>query len=621
MRGHAASHAESTPNIAAHGELMSSVAAPSAVESRKPGDGLSATRRLAAILLMDVAGYSRLISEDESATLKAMKDHLKELIRPEVARHDGRVVKTTGDGVLAEFSSAVQGVTCALEIQRQMIERNAAVPAQQRLEFRIGINLAEVVFEDGDVFGDGVNIAARLEGIAKPNGVCISDDVYRHVRGKVRSEFEDLGAQSLKGIAEPVRVFRTKSVGSAPERRPAKDPTHSRSLSQIPWVAVLPFDNLSGDPEQGYFSDGITNDLITDLSKFSELAVIASHSVFTYKGKSARIEDVARELGVRYVVEGSVQRSGDTVRINVQLIEAATGVHLWSDRYKRPLVDLFMLCDEIIDGLVATLVARVEMSERERALRKPIESLEAYDHCLRGRELWYQWEESANREAQGHFRQAIALDPTFSLAYRSLSYVLIQAGCAGWASSPQEAVEEGRDLAERAVALGPADFENYGQLGFACLYSGDFDRSLECYRKAIALNPNSPDLLADMADALVHVGRTAEGVAMIQQAKQLNPLSSDWYDWVIGIAAFFDGRYEEALDALNRVGNSSSFLRCDLAATYVRLGRLEEARATAREILEEQPNYRISRVLLTPFKNPKVTQGFVTDLILAGLPE
>jgi TolB-like protein/class 3 adenylate cyclase/Flp pilus assembly protein TadD len=601
---------------------MSSVAASSATESRKAGDGTSATRRLAAILLMDVAGYSRLISEDESATLKALRGHLKELIRPEIARHDGRVVKTTGDGVLAEFSSAVQAVACALEIQRQMTERNAATPTQQRLEFRIGVNLAEVVFEDGDVFGDGVNVAARLEGLANPNGVCVSDDVYRHVRGKVRSEFEDLGAQALKGIAEPMRVFRTKSLGATGmERRPTRESSRSRSLSQLPWVAVLPFDNLSGDPEQGYFSDGITNDLITDLSKFSELAVIASHSVFTYKGKSARIEDVAQELGVRYVVEGSVQRTGDTVRINVQLIEAATGVHLWSDRYKRPLVDLFTLCDEIIDRLVATLVARVEMSERERAMRKPIESLEAYDHCLRGRELWWLWEENANRAAQEHFRKAIELDPTFPLAYRSLSYVLIQAGCAGWASSAQAVVEEGRDLAERAVALGPADFENYGQLGFACLYSRDFDRSLECYRKAIALNPNSPDLLADMADALVHVGKTAEGVAMIQQAKQLNPLASDWYDWVIGIAAFFDGRYEEALDALNRVGNSSSFLRCDLAATYVRLGRMEDARATVRDILEEQPNYRLSSALLTPFKNPKVTQGFVADLKLAGLPE
>jgi TolB-like protein/Flp pilus assembly protein TadD len=504
-----------------------------------------------------------------------------------------------------------------------MIERNAPIPAQQRLEFRIGVNLAEVVFEDGDVFGDGVNVAARLEGMANPNGVCVSDDVYRHVRGKVRSEFEDLGAQTLKGITDQIRVFRTKAAGEAPtaEGRPVKEPSRSRSLSQIPWVAVLPFDNLSGDPEQGYFSDGITNDLITDLSKFSELAVIASHSVFTYKGKSARIEDVARELGVRYVVEGSVQRSGDTVRINVQLIEAASGVHLWSDRYKRPLVDLFTLCDEIIDRLVATLVARVEMSERERALRKPIESLEAYDHCLRGRELWWLWEEEANRVAQDHFRKAIELDPTFSLAYRSLSYVLIQSGCGGWAASPHQVLDEARELAERAVALSPADFENYAQLGFACLYSRDFDRSLGCYRRAVDLNPNSPDLLADMADALVHVGKTAEGVAMIQQAKQLNPLSSDWYDWVLGIAAFFDGRYEEALDALNRVGNSSSFLRCDLAATYVRLGRMDEARATVRDILQAQPNYRIGSVLLTPFKNPKVTQGFVADLKLAGIPE
>jgi TolB-like protein/class 3 adenylate cyclase/Flp pilus assembly protein TadD len=578
-----------------------------------------ATRRLAAILLMDVAGYSRLVSEDEAGTLAAFKSHLKELIRPEITRHDGRVVKTTGDGLLAEFGSAVQAVTCAILIQRGMDGRNGGIPEDRQLCFRVGVNLAEVVFEDGDVFGEGVNVAARLENLAEAGGICLSEDVFRHVRGKVEAEFEALGPKRLKGIGEPVRVYRSL-LANKPAKPVRQSPEVARSLAQLPWVAVLPFDNLSGDPEQGYFSDGITNDLITDLSKFSELAVIASHSVFTYKGKAARIDAVARELGVRYVVEGSVQRSGQHVRVNVQLIDATSSVHLWSERYKRPLDDLFNLYDEIIDRLVATLVARMEMSERERAMRKPTDSLEAYDHCLRGKELWYRWEKDANLAAQQHFRAAMELDPNFAQAYRCLSYVMIQACCSGWMDDPAAVIREARALAEQAVALGPADFENYGQLGFAALYCHDFDRSLANYRKAVELNPNSPDLLADMADALIHVGKTDEGVAMIAQAKELNPLCSDWYDWVLGIAAFFDGRYDEALEALMRVNNQSSFLRCDLAATYVRLNRLDEAAQVAKLLLDEHPEFRISRSTLTPFKDPNVLQNFVADLQRAGLP-
>lgn len=600
---------------------MSSVATPTTADKRRASDGAGATRRLAAIMLMDVAGYSRLVSEDETATLAALRGHLRDLIKPAIAEHDGRVVKTTGDGLLAEFASAVKAVTCALEIQEKMAARNADTPDRRRMLFRIGINLAEVVFEDGDVLGDGVNVAARLEGMAEPNGICLSDDVYRHVRGKVGVEFEHLGYQTLKGIADPIRVYRSILGAGKPIASIGPKPETGRSLSQLPWVAVLPFDNLSGDPEQGYFSDGITNDLITDLSKFSELAVIASHSVFTYKGKAAKIDAVARDLRVRYVVEGSVQRTGKNVRINIQLIDATSGVHLWSERYKRPLSELFNLYDEIIDRLVTTLVARVEMSERERALRKPTESLAAYDHCLRGREYWYRWERNANLMAQDHFRKAMALDPNFAQAYRDLSYVLIQACCGGWVDAPGATIKQARDLAERAVALGPADCENYHQLGFACLYARDFDRSLANYERAVELNPNSPDLLADMADALIHVGRTAEGVAMIEQAKELNPLASDWYDWVLGIAALCDERYEEALDALKRVGNSSSFLRCDLAVTYMRLNRPDDARTIIRDLLADQPDFRIGKSTLTPFKDPQMLQRFIADLRQAGLPE
>jgi adenylate cyclase len=599
---------------------MVSFASSPAADSGKTGDETALTRRLAAILLMDIAGYSHLVSEDEEGTLAAFKLHLKELVRPEIAQCEGRVVKMTGDGLLVEFGSAVQAVNCALKIQAGMIGRNSVAPIHRRLQFRIGINLGEVVFEDGDVFGDGVNIAARIESLAKPGGLCLSDDVYRHVRGKVRAEFEYLGFHTLKGIAEPIRVFSATAATNDSTKLLPQASEPPQSLSQVPWVAILPFDNLSGDPEQGYFSDGITNDLITDLSRFSELAVIASHSVFTYKGKPVKIDAVARDLGVRYVVEGSVQRGGNTVRINVQLIDAVNGIHLWAERYKRPLNDLFDLYDEIVNRLVTTLVMRVELSERERALRKPTESLEAYDHCLRGKELWYRWEKEANQIAQDHFRKAIALDPSFAQAYRNLSYVVVQSCLGGWADSPEAAIRQALEMAQKAVALGPADFENYGQLGFSLLYCRSFHKSLGSYQKAVDLNPNSADLLADMADALIHVGRTAEGVAMIDRAKHLNPLCSDWYDWVLGIAAFHDGRFEEALAALSRVENSSSFLRCDLVATYVRLGRLEEARAVVKEILNDQPTFRLTLWVLTPFKDQNVLQRFVADLQLAGLP-
>jgi adenylate cyclase len=599
---------------------MSSHAASSSTGGEKPAGKMAATRRLAAILLMDVAGYSGLVSRDEAGTLTALKRHFNELVRPQITGHEGRVVKTTGDGLLAEFSSAVQAVLCALKIQDEMARRNLDTSADRQVQFRIGINLGEVIFEDDDIFGDGVNIAARLENLAEPNGICLSDDVYRHVKGKVPADFQYLGFRSLKGVNERIRVFRAAMTGRSPEG-PSQSQEITRSQSPVPWVAVLPFDNLSGDPEQSYFSDGITNDLITDLSKFSEIAVIASHSMFTYKNKPTKIEKVAADLGVRYVVEGSVQRSADTVRINVQLIDAASETHLWSERYKRRLNGLFEIYDEIIDRLVSSLVARVEMSERERALRKPTENLEAYDHCLRGRELWYRWDKDSNERAQSHFRQAINLDPGFAQPYRGLSYVLIQSCLSGWIDQPAAAIAEARALAEKAVALSPADFENYSQLGFASLYCRDFGRSLASYEKALELNPNSADLLAEMADALIHVGKTKEGIAKVVQAKELNRFYPDWYDWVIGIGAFHDGRYEDALDALSRVGNSCTSLRCDLVATYVRLARLDEARALVRAILEEQPAYRLATETLRPFKDPSVSRKFVADLRLAGLPD
>lgn len=578
-------------------------------------------RRLAAILVADVVGYSRLMHEDDDGTLAALTAHRRELVEPEIACHDGRLANTAGDSLVAEFSSVVQAVACAVEIQRQMPRRNADVPPERRVQFRIGISLGEIIGRAGDIFGDGVNIAARLQALAKPNEICLSADVYRQVRGKLDVTFEDLGDHAAKNLPEPLHVFRV--MPDAAKAEPARGGTPRADLGHVGkrLLAVLPFGNLSGDPGRDYFSDGITNDLITDLSRFPDLAVIASHSVFAYKGKRATIEQIAGELGVRYVVEGSVQHAGNRVRINAQLIDTLTDRHLWSQRYNRDLQDLFAVQDEIAHSIAATVFRRLELLEHEHALRKPTDSLEAYDHFLRGQAVWYGWTSESNAEARTHFRKAIELDPNFARAYGALSYTMVQAALEGWLENPEAALREARNLAQIAVARGPSDFENLEHLGFACLYCREFDRSLAYYEQALELNPNSADLLADMADMLAHIGRTAEAVERIAQAKRLNPICPEWYDWVLGIAAFHDGRYEDALAAFTRAGTQSTFMLREMIATYVRLGRLDQARSLAREVLQRQPGYRLEAESIRPFRDPKVLEAFIADLRRAGLPD
>jgi adenylate cyclase len=578
--------------------------------------GPAIRRRLAAILCADVEAYSRHIQEDEIGTLSAIQSHFDELIEPRIGRHGGRVFNVTGEGLLAEFGSAVDALNCAVEIQTEIARRNAAMPTLRQIQFRMGLNLGEVVIEGSDLLGAGVIVASRLQAMAEAGGICLSEDMYRQVQGKVGFSFEDLGLQSLKNMARRMHLFRIADITpAASSRLPVASPPDR------PTLAVLPFDNLSGDADQGYFSDGITNDLITDLSRFPDMGVIASHSVFTYKGRPVELEVVARELGVQYLVEGSVQRSGGRVRINAQLIDAVDSRHLWSERYERDLTDLFAIQDEIARRIAAIVVVRVERSELDHALREPTGSLLAYDHYLRGKAVWYEWTCDANRQAQDHFRTAIALDGNFARAHGALSFMLIQCALGGWTTAPQEALREAYDLAERAIALDRMDFEIHAQLGFASLYCHDFCRSIAAYEKALELNPNSSDVLAEMADALVHVGRTAEGVEKIEQAKRLNPFCPDWYDWILGIAAFHDGRYEDALAAFQSMHDRSNFLRSDLVATYVRLGRLDEARSLAAEMMKRQPNYRLATERLRPFKDPDVLQRFIADLKETGLPD
>ena len=609
------------PSVHPQGHLMGNLSTLPAETSSDIGAGKGFQRRLAAIVFADVAGYSRLMHDDESGTITALKKHLSELIEPVIAEQSGRLVKTTGDGILMEFSSAVAAVAAAIDIQRGMMLRNNQTPEDRRIEFRIGVNLSEIVVDDADILGDGVNVAARLEGLADANGICVSDEIQRIVRNKIDADMENVGEVTLKNLPKPIKVYRI-SIGSQQTDGAGKDlkPLATTTTAE-PLLAVLPFTNLSHDHDQDYFSDGVTNDIISNLSRFPELGVIASHSVFAYKSRPTGIATVAEDLGVRYVVEGNVQRSQKIVRINVQLIDAHADRQLWSDRFQGNPNEIFEMQEEITRAIAARVVSRVGIAERGRSLRKAPDNLEAYDFLLRGFRVWYLWTPEANREAQEFFTKALALDSNYARAHSAYSYSLLQASIGGWTTTPEALLRAAHKHAQIAVALAPFDFDAYEELGLTSLYMREFDRSIDCYHRALNLNPNSPDLLADLADTLAHMGRTAEASQMIAQAKRLNPIHPDWYDWVLGVAAFHDGRYEDALAAYSRFTDPPPLLRRDIVAVNVRLGRLEEARKLAQGIVREWPEYRLATESLRPFKNPDLLLGLISDLRLAGLPD
>ncbi|HEY3030335.1 MAG TPA: adenylate/guanylate cyclase domain-containing protein, partial [Bradyrhizobium sp.] len=416
-------------------------------------------RRLAAILAADVAGSCRLIGIDEEGTLAQLKALRKTLFDPKVTDHRGRIVKNTGDGALVEFASVVDAVRCAVEVQRGMADQNTDVPQGKRIEFRIGIHVGDIIIADDDIFGDGVNIAVRLEGIAEPGGICISDDAHRQVRGKVESTLEDMGSQSLKNIAEPMRAWRVRiGPSSSPATKPPTETALPLALPDKPSIAVLPFQNMSGDPEQDYFADGMVEEIITALSHFRQLFVIARNSSFTYKGRAVDVKQVGRELGVRYVLEGSVRKAANRVRITGQLVDTATGAHLWAERFDGGLGDIFDLQDQVTESVVGAIAPVVEKAEIERAKRKPTESLDDYGLYLRGLARSYQFgNRQANAEALRLFNSAIELDPDFASAYGRAALCYVWAKTNGWISGTPNEIAEVKRLAQRAVELGKDD--------------------------------------------------------------------------------------------------------------------------------------------------------------------
>jgi adenylate cyclase len=577
-------------------------------------------RRLAAIFAADVAGYSRLVGADEEGTLARLTSHRRELIEPKIAEHQGRLVKTTGDGVLAEFASPVKAVRCAIDVQHGMAERNADIAEGQRIEFRIGINLGDVVVEDGDIFGDGVNVAARLENIAEPGAVYISRAVRDFVTDAAELALEDLGEQELKNIAKPVQVFRI----AAPAQTVAAAQAPAPAVPQKPSIAVLPFTNMSGDAEQEYFSDGMTEDLITDLSKISALFVIARNSSFAYKGRLVKVQEIGRDLGVRFVLEGSIRKSGNRVRITAQLIDAESGGHLWAERFDRDLTDIFATQDEVVEKIVRALAVTLTQGEETRLGRRGTAKIEAYEAYLRGRQLLSRSTREAIAQARAMYRRAIELDPTYAVPHAGLALTGISNYVSDWTDDPDAELDEAERWARRALELDDSEPVAHMALGSVMLWRRDHDGALAESRRMLELDPNFAQGYSAMALALMYAGHALEALGRFATAMRLDPHYAGIVLHFVAQANFSLGNYGTAVkQLLERIartpGTDSS--RMMLAACYGHLGRIEEARAAWAELLKVNPNFSLEqRARVLPYKDPRDFQRIVEGLAKAGLP-
>jgi adenylate cyclase len=584
-------------------------------------EGERVKRRLAAILAADVAGYSRLIGADEEDTIARLRTLRRELIDPTLASHAGRIVKTTGDGILIEFASVVDAVRCAVEVQRGMASRNGDVPPEKRIEFRIGINLGDVVVEGDDLLGDGVNVAARLEGIAEPGAICLSGDAYRQVQGKIELAADDLGDQRLKNIAQPVPVYQISVSKRVRKAAPAL------ALPDKPSIAVLPFQNMSGDPEQEYFADGIVEDIITALSRFRQLFVIARNSTFAYKGKSPDIRQVGRELGARYVLEGSVRKAANRVRITGQLIDSLTGVHLWADRFDGAIDDIFDLQDQVTASVVGAIAPKLEQAEVDRARIKPTENLNAYDLYLRALPLYFTNTKAESDEALRLLRQAISLDPNYALAKAFAAACIAMRDNQGISLSKGE-TDEAIRLAREALDGGRNDPSVLQFAGWVVSYlAHDNEAALAALDRALVLNVNSAQALRFSGWVRLFSGdpRTAtEHFTRAIRLSPLDPLISSAFGG-LGIAHMMAGDYDEAVKfgrQAVREGPRFALGHRVLAASLALLGRTEEARSAMRALLAVTPNSTMSLTrMFIPYHDAEFVERYHRGLREAGLPE
>jgi adenylate cyclase len=579
-------------------------------------------RRLAAVLAADMVGYSRLMEVDESGTLARLKTHRLELIDPAIAKNRGRIIKTTGDGLLVEFQSVADAVLCAAEVQRRMARRNADVSPARWIQFRIGINLGDVIVEDNDIFGDGVNVAARLQVLAEPGGICISGAVRDQVGDRLDEiAFEDLGEQSVKNITRPIHVFRVRLESATIAALESGKEASAAPVTRKPSIAVLPLVNMSGDPEQEFFADGLTEDIITELSRFRDLLVISRNSTFVHKGKAVKVQEVARELGVEYVLEGSVRKAGDRVRVTVQLIDAQTDRHIWAERYDRKLEDIFAIQDEVTGAIVATLPGRVEAATQERVKRKRTDNMAAYECVLAAKVLHHRSQRDANAEAQSLLDRAVALDPNYAHAHAWKACVLGQTWIYGWCADRDATFQQVADELQIALALDDNDSDVHRILAAVNLTRDDHDRAAYHQERALALNPNYDLVVVQQGEFLTWLGRPEEGIDWIRKAMRLNPYHPERFWNHLGRALYGTERFAEAAEAFARITRPDHTHHAFLAAIFAQMGNSVAAAAHAAEVVKLEPGFSVATYLATQhYKQEADRSRHEAGLLKAGLP-
>jgi TolB-like protein/Flp pilus assembly protein TadD len=564
---------------------------------------------------------------DEAGTLAQLKAH-REVTDSRIGDYGGRIVGTAGDGLLVEFPSVSDAVACALEVQALTAERNADLPAERRMEFRIGINLGDVMIEGDDIFGTGINVAARLQALAEPGGICVSQPVRDQIRHSLGLACDDLGNQTMKNIAEPVRAFRVQLDGMKPGTAPAAArATPALELPDKPSIAVLPFDNMSGDPEQEYFSDGISEDIITALSRFHLFFVIARNTSFTYKGKAVDVRQVSRDLGVRYVLEGSVRRAGSRVRITAQLVDAIADHHVWAERYDREVTDVFDVQDEITESIAMTVAPELQAAEMQRARRKSVPELGVWD--LVARATWHmaRFTEADNGEAQRLLNKALELDEGSAVVFTRLANCISMDGLFGWHRPPPESLAKAAEMAQRAIVLDKQDEEAHGALGLALFFAKQHDKAIERLETAIAINPNNTNAIGSLGCVFAFAGERDRAFENLNKAIRLSPRDPYLYFFVanLGFAEFVSGRLEDAIEWAQKSIHENPGVPTGyrlLAACCGLLGRPQEARAALEHLQRLLPGATIKTTMqAVPFKHSADAERYVEGLRKAGLPK
>ena len=581
-----------------------------------------AERKLAAILCADVAAYSRLMGDDEEQTLRALQES-RSLFDELVEAARGRVFGAAGDSVVAEFPSVVDAVECARVVQKTIAERNQDVPEERRMRFRIGLNLGDVLVEGENLYGDGVNVAARVQALADPGGCTISGSVYEQVRNKLDLAFEDLGAREFKNIAEPVHVYRVRLGDEAPENAPSlAGAMAAAALPSKPSIAVLPFENLGGGSDEEAFVDGLTEDVITELSRFQELLVSARNSVFTYKGKPAKVQQVSQDLNVRYVLEGSVRRVGDRVRVNAQLIEATGGHHLWAERFDRDLDDIFALQDELTQRIVGQVATKLDESERRRVRgQKETANPQAYDLVLQGREQWLRFTPETNLEARELYQRAAELDPDYARAHAGLAWTYLMEYGEQWSEDRDATHAEALAHARRAVDANPASHSNYLTLGQVYLWGDEHEKAAEAFERGVALNPNDADGYAFLAQAVALRGEGARALELLNKALSINPTPPPWHRSQFVMAHFAARDYDAAVAAMRALDNPPMTAYRWTIAALGHLARPDEAKPYVEKYMHRYPDFTISdHGARLNFKHDEDRAHYLEGLRLAGMP-